>query len=406
MRNEVYTDNFLNKSDFILGGEYMIKKNMLSIIFNVCFVLIFSVSFIVFDYVSQADITLEMENIALDKSEFNYREYMRLKPTGIKNGSNMSLYLKEFISELNSENTVISVTDFYLELKPELGYVEGFDICLSNTPPRYPLYEGNYPTQQQLETDNGYAVISYSRKKDVYLKNGREYINFNGEEFEVTGYLSKFSDWLVYNGVLLFCGENNHILWECMADFLESGWLDLNVESDNPINYSANIDEIKTLAYTTSENAFIVEYVKKGQPSSVRDVHIEYSKVPTDVQKKYACFIYIFMSVLIGVFFELYFTKKHIISVITNKNEYKPSKIMAMIYKKLFLFAIVAVVLGKTLECIYIYISDGYIALNSTLMYYNFVIILIYLIITLVLAGVFSIVKLILSSRLYNKTDV
>ncbi|MBO5425926.1 MAG: hypothetical protein J6A25_10475, partial [Lachnospiraceae bacterium] len=131
----------------------MIKKNMLSIIFNVCFVLIFSVSFIVFDYVSQADITLEMENIALDKSEFNYREYMRLKPTGIKNGSNMSLYLKEFISELNSENTVISVTDFYLELKPELGYVEGFDICLSNTPPRYPLYEGNYPTQQQLETD-------------------------------------------------------------------------------------------------------------------------------------------------------------------------------------------------------------------------------------------------------------
>lgn len=267
----------------------------------------------------------------------------------------------------------IKVTDFNVEEK--IDYMENCDVWISGDMPLYPLYRGNYPSKDQLNTGKGYAVISYSRKSDVYIKDDIEYIDFNGEAFEVTGYLSKYSEWLVNNGTLLFAGEDTEVLWECMARYLADGWLYVKLESENTLSCIGQIEEMNEAAKIISDDNFCVESLSTVilDDNYIND-RIVASKAPTDNQLKYARLVMLLIIVMLSCVVSYWFLLRKAELEIRRKMGYSIVSISGLLYKDMLMPAVVGVTAGKIIECIYIFIKDGYIALDREGIYNAFLI--------------------------------
>ena len=346
----------------------------------------FAVTFILFDYIIQANLIREIEKEDYYKSKLNYRESIRLEPIDENISDDLTCYLKRYLEEFCEEGVTLKVVDFNLEDKVKINYIENCDVWISDTLPGYPLYKGNYPTKEQLDTGKGYAVISYSRKSDVYIKDNIEYIDFNGEAFEVTGYFSKYSEWLVNNGTILFVGEDTNVLWECMARYLADGWLWIELESDTVLNHSEQIDELNKVAQNISEGKFYIEYIGVSNSDECYiDSRIEFSKAPTTNQVKYVKLILFFVVVMLCCVIDYWLFLRKMEFKIRRKNGYSIVQIGVLFYKDMFIPALIGGVVGKIVECIFIFLQDGYIVLTGTGIYNAFLIMLFCLFATTIL---------------------
>lgn len=333
----------------------------------------FIIVFILFDYIIQAELIRENEKEEYYKTKPNYSAGMRLEPVNEREDVDLASYLKEYFEMLSQDGVRIKVTDFNVEEK--IDYMENCDVWISGDMPLYPLYRGNYPSKDQLNTGKGYAVISYSRKSDVYIKDDIEYIDFNGEAFEVTGYLSKYSEWLVNNGTLLFAGEDTEVLWECMARYLADGWLYVKLESENTLSCIGQIEEMNEAAKIISDDNFCVESLSTVilDDNYIND-RIVASKAPTDNQLKYARLVMLLIIVMLSCVVSYWFLLRKAELEIRRKMGYSIVSISGLLYKDMLMPAVVGVTAGKIIECIYIFIKDGYIALDREGIYNAFLI--------------------------------
>lgn len=334
----------------------------------------FIIVFILFDYIIQAELIRENEKEEYYKTKPNYSAGMRLEPVNEREDVDLASYLKEYFEVLSQDGVRIKVTDFNVEEK--IDYMENCDVWISGDMPLYPLYKGNYPSKDQLNTGKGYAVISYSRKSDVYIKDDIEYIDFNGEAFEVTGYLSKYSEWLVNNGTLLFAGEDTEVLWECMARYLADGWLYVKLESENTLSCIGQIEEMNEAAKIISDDNFCVESLSTVilDDNYIND-RIVASKAPTDNQLKYARLVMILIIVMLSCVVSYWFLLRKAELEIRRKMGYSIVSISGLLYKDMLMPAVVGVTAGKIIECIYIFIKDGYIVLDREGIYNAFLIV-------------------------------
>ncbi len=358
----------------------------------------FAIAFVVFDYIGQARLLRYNEDSAFKESKLKLGYYMRIEPVGDDVNYDLTSYLHTFFMELCNEGVRLKTDDFYANTEPEISFILACDICISHTAPQYPLYKGEYPTKEQLMSGNGYAVISYSRKNDVYLKDGGEYINFNGEEFQVTGYLSKYSDWLVNNGLLLFAGDNTEALWNLMAGYLEKGYLNVSMESDGTHNFSEQVDEINSLAMKISDGKICVKYIERSNVGALKDIRMEYSNVPSENQRKYATYAYFFVIVTLCCVIEYWIILRKKEFEIRKKVGYSLLNILSLIYGNIFMLGVIGAIFGKVVVCIMICVFDGYLTVSIPLIYSNFIIMVFYLFVTIVLATVLPVTRLVLNN--------
>lgn len=357
----------------------------------------FIIVFILFDYIIQAELIRENEKEQYYKTKPNYSAGMRLEPVNEKEDVDLAPYLKEYFDEFSCDGVRIKVIDFDVEYK--IDYMENCDVWISGDMPVYSLYKGNYPTKEQLNDKKGYAVISYSRESDVYTKDDVEYIDFNGEPFEVTGYLSKYSEWLVNNGTILFAGEDTDVLWECMARYLADGWLYVKFESESELSYIGQIEEMNELAKVISDDNFFVKSLSTVvmDDNYIND-RISASKAPSEKQIKYAKLMMILIIVMLCCVFGYWFLLRKSELEIRRKMGCSVFWISMFLYKDALIPATIGVVIGKIVECVYIFLKDGYIALDGNTIYNAFLIMLFCLLIftvlifatTLLFVGVFK----------------
>ncbi|MCM1288732.1 MAG: hypothetical protein NC240_10515 [Clostridium sp.] len=357
----------------------------------------FAVAFIVFDFRMQSDIRSGAENAALQASSFdNYKVSMRLEMTG-ENETDTTPYIKEFLTKLCGENNVVTINN--LELYFSLGDIKTGVICVSANMPQYPLHKGAYPTSEQLSTGTGYAVVSYSRKNDIYVKNEKEYIDFNGEAFEITGYLDNNAAWLVDGGVIFFPNSNADGLWFFVARFLENGWLYLSVESDEPMDFADEYDEINEYAKKISKNSFYVKYANNVGYTTVGESRKEYSKALTDNQKRYTLYIYLFTVIMLCFVFEFWMSMRKKEFMIMRKNGFFINNILWTIYRDTYAPALLGAGLGKivniAIECVF----NGYFDINQSIVIYDLMIVIMFLVVTVTLVTLFSVVKMLIGYK-------
>lgn len=354
----------------------------------------YAMTFLVFNFRAQSNIITESERAALEASAFNYAAAIRIEMTDKNSDVDVEAYIRAFLTELCQGDFVITVEDLYLEFKPGLSYAKSADICISDNMPRYPLYKGAYPTKQQLESGGGYAVVGYSRKSEVYRKNGIEYIDFNNEAFQVTGYLSKDAEWLVESGALLFCGCNSEGAWKYIARYLEDGYLYVRIESDETGNLPDSFEQYNERAMEISNGSFFVKYVQSVGYSIIGEVHKVYSKALTETAKTYALYICVFLFVMLCFMVEFFMKQRRSEFITMRKHGFSVYNIIGRFYKELLLYALFGAVLGAAVNLVLGVIFDGYIAFSWTKAYAYFVIFIVYIVGVTLITSAFSVIRM------------
>lgn len=360
----------------------------------------FVIAFVLFDFKAQSNIREAAENEARNSSEFNYQAYIRMEITDAEGETDVEAYLKELLAELcKEENVTVTISAFQLDYKLPLSLMEPGNICVSSHAPKYPLHKGNYPTKEQLETGNGYAVISYARKKDTYTKNGKVYLDFCGDAFEVTGYFDNDILWVIENDVIFFAGSNTDGLWSSTARYLEDGWMNLVIESDEKMPYENNPEELKRLTEEISEGYFYIESVdfqKKAARYYLSGEHPD-SRTLSDNQMHYISYVFIFVMIMLCFIVEFWMNMRKKEFVIMRKNGFLLFDIAGRIYKELFILAFIGALIGKCLRICMEILYDGYVDTSGAIIYQNFVFIILFMVITVMLSAAFSVCKMLIT---------
>lgn len=360
----------------------------------------FAIAFVLFDFRAQSNIREAAENETCNSSEFNYQSYIRMEITDTESKADIEAYLKEFLAELcKEENVTVTIYDLILDYKLPLSLIKPGNICVSSAVPKYPLHKGSYPTKEQLSTGNGYAVISYARKKDTYIKNGKEYLDFCGDAFEITGYFDNNIRWVIYNDVIFFAGSNTDGLWSSMARYLEDGSMNIKIESDEGITYENNPEELKRLAEEISEGNFYLKYVdfqRKAAHYYLSGEHPD-SRTLSDNQMHYITYVFIFVMIMLCFIVEFWMNMRKKEFTIMRKNGFLLFDIVGRIYKELFILALIGALIGKCLRLCMEITYAGYVDTSGDIIYQNFVFIILFMVITVMLSAAFSVCKMLIT---------
>lgn len=365
----------------------------------------FAIAFVLFDFRAQSNIREAAENEAGNSSQFNYQAYIRMAVADVEGNAELEAYLKGFLAELCKEKTVtVTISSFQLDYRLPLSLMKPGDICVSSNAPKYPLHKGSYPTKEQLATGNGYAVISYARKKDTYMKDGKVYLDFCGDAFEVTGYFDNNIRWVIENDVIFFSGSNTERLWSSAARYLEDGWMNLVIESDKEIAYENNPEKLKSLAEEISEGYFYIESVdfqRKAAHYYLSGEHPD-SRTLSDTQMHYISYVFIFVMIMLCFIVEFCVNMRKKEFAIMRKNGFLLLDIAGRIYKELFILAFIGALIGKCLRMCMEIIYDGYVDTSGAVIYQNFVFIILFMVITVMLSAAFSVCKMLITCYVKN----
>ncbi len=362
----------------------------------------FAIAFVLFDFRAQSNIREAAENEARNSSEFNYKAYIRMEITDAESKTDLETYLKEFLAELCKEqNVTITIFDFFLsfDYKLPFSFMKSGNVCVSYNVPQYPLHKGSYPTKEQLATGNGYAVISYARKKDTYVKNGKEYLDFCGDSFEITGYFDNNILWVIESDVIFFAGSNTDGLWSSMARYLEDGCINLKIESDEEIACESNPEELKRLAEEISEGHFYIKYLDFQRKAAQYYFSGEHpnSRTLSDNQMHYISYVFLFVMIMLCFIVEFWMNMRKKEFTIMRKNGFLLFDIVGRIYKELFILAFIGALIGKCLRVCMEIRYAGYVDINGAVIYQNFVYIILFMVITVTLSAVFSVCKMLIT---------
>lgn len=346
-------------------------------------------AFNVFFYSAGTDIVAECEKKALQSSQFNYNLLVRLNIS--EKHTEIDKYIRNYLKELCTDENVVMVTEMYPEFKPGLSNVKGADICISSHVPRYPISSGTYPTREQLEGDGAYAVISYSHKPDTYIRDGMEYIRYYNEEFLVTGYLSRYSEYLVNNGVMLFLGQKHEAAFRYIAMYLADGFLYLDIFNDNIDNVAETMDRYKKLASDVSEGSFYVKDIWTVTKDDIVNSHTENTSVLNEKQVVYGKLIYMFTVIMLCFMVCFWLSQRKKEFIILRKHGFSRFDLIGSIYRELTTIAIIGAILGEIINLIFIFISEKHFEPLWDVVYFHFLIIIAFSLITVFLSSIISV---------------
>ena len=220
----------------------------------------FMVLFILFLYIADSDIIrkreMEKHNELLATGGVRFSVILE-----VADADNLSESKEMLLKEFKMYDMAVE-SDAFPYVYPQFKDMKGASVYLTSAIVEYPLYKGTYPTKEQLSGGGNYAVISYSQKDDVYKEDGKDKIDINGISFEVTGYLSKYAEWMVVDKTILFSTQ----------DAVNWNWFTLNQTGRFGITVSGdNVDELTELNQRASEmidevldDGFVIKNVVSG----------------------------------------------------------------------------------------------------------------------------------------------
>ena len=277
----------------------------------------------------------------------------------------------------------------YNEFVPDkYSGIEGATILFEAFDFGYPLYEGVYPSKQQLRSGENYAVISMSRKKDVYLENKKEYININGTKFEVTGYFSKYSEWMFENKILMVASVETARKWK---------WLSAhNLAGNNVFTFCSDDFSDLSVYHKKNHESKYVKYCSDIFILNDNSYPYGRSMAPTDYQINMYRVLVVFCILVLAFTIELLFCQRKKEFEILSKHGISIFQIICKIYIELMGFCYAGVILGGLFALGIIYYFDGYIQCNISSIYDYFATSVIFTVCIVILSSFYSVFKTII----------
>lgn len=350
---------------------------------NILIVIIFAFAFVAFCYATCAG--------NIEKKE----------KQAINNSSNLELFLIYF-NELSDDNIFKNYYDYlnaYIQYDEEVGIytqftpdtysgLDGATIMFDAFDFGYPLYKGTYPTREQVKSGKSYAVISMSSRKQVYQKNGIEYIDINGTSFEVTGYFSKYSEWMFENKILLVADIEVVRQWQWLSEH--------NLAGNQVFTFCSNNSKLLLDTHKKCADDKNISYYSDVFMYNDNTYPRERSIAPTEYQIKLYKLLTIICLIVLLFAMELQFYQRKKEFEILNKNGFSVAQILFKIYCELISCSLLGIIFGACFIICLIYYFEGYVEYNISSLYDYFVISILYLVGSVAISSSYSVSKMII----------
>lgn len=180
-------------------------------------------------------------------------------------------------------DVVVADTLFYVG---DSDYPRTSDVVLHSDKLIYPLIEGRYPNQQDLESGAPCVVLGKYLKRDTYSKCGKDYIKINGDEYYVTGYIAAEKSTILDYKVILY--------YQCIGDNAKK---DIEYYKNNAGVFITFNSETDILGYRELLDKYVKLY-----PDNLSETYYDNFKFTDSISadsRKIAVIIYIFSIVVI-----------------------------------------------------------------------------------------------------------
>ncbi len=248
-------------------------------------IIIFAMSFAVFNYSMQARLTKKYEDADALENSYQYTSTILVVPAAEFYDENRDYqqYVIDSCMEMNTDDVTVTIVDISPRIDNQ-GSRSLADVYMCGTTPKYTLVSGSYPT----EGVKG-AVVGRNKMRHTYIKDGNRYIDIYGEPYLVTGCMSTGRSKYLDNDILIFNKEYNGLFWKFMNDDIKMGMGQLVLESDTNTNLSEVVSEFQERISEKSQGA--LESILLSNDENPRIVT---SHVPEPKYRAWAWLAYVF----------------------------------------------------------------------------------------------------------------
>lgn len=357
---------------------------------SVWMIVIFSVSFVIFYYSIQAKLTGMFEQRDSIENSYKYGCTVLIVPDMelYNENTDYKKYLQESLAGYTKTAINISIIDLTLK-NDKYGMNMLADIYISGPKPKYPLVSGEYPYDSQIQSSGKYAVLGRSRMKYTYDRNGKKYIDMSGETYQVTGCMSTGRSHFLDNDIIIYDSDYNGRLWGKMNDYIKMGMVQVVFESDEKSDMDDILLEFQQFLSETSEGTLEASVI-----SNHENTKITTSYMPRLQYRRWAWLAYVFVIVTTIFTFEYWLMRRKKEFAIKKTFGYSTVRIVACVLLEALTAMLAGTVIGAVLVLTNNGLAEGFLVFNKEIFLYFVLIVGGYIVLTLVLIGIYPVVKL------------
>lgn len=323
----------------------------------------FCIASVMFSYSAGIMVNKEAEQKDIEACEYEYTACFCASPTAdvsFERDVLMEDMLDMLDNTAGTDDIVVRTGSFDINIGAHgrcLAY-----IVFPGQMPKYHLVKGKFPTEEQLRSDGRYVVLGINRKDAAYKKAGKDYILIQGEEYEVTGYISAERSRILDNEVLLF--------YDCVGDSVKKNLLDPYMMNALPIVYESDTDS-ETYTYMLDYITHLGGYPEEKQKERYNVTVVDFMPIwyttsePLSAYAIWAKLIYAFCIILLFYVMDLWMQQRRKEFAIRKACGYSGTKIMGLVMGQTAKLLVVAVVLSELIISFLIFADVGIYVLNT-----------------------------------------
>lgn len=237
------------------------------------------------------------------------------------------------------------------------------DIYVDGQMPKYSFIRGSFPTEEQLQSDGRYVVLGINKRDAVYKRDGRDYILIQGEEYEVTGYVSAENSRISDNEILLF--------YSCISDKIKDSLLGYYMMARLNIIYESDENsEVDTymMNYLHSLGVYAGEEGESERYNVMVSHSVDrmYSTAdPLPMYGTLAKLIYVFCIVMLFYVMELWMRHRQEEFAIRKAFGYSDARIIGLVTLQTAKLLLMAVILSELIISLLTFADIGIYVLNT-----------------------------------------
>lgn len=354
----------------------------------------FCIASVMFSYSAGIMVNKDAEQKDIEACEYQYTACFCASPTA--NASlERDVLTKDMLALLDGIKGTGDVAVYTSFININLG-VYGLgtaNIYFDGKMPKYRLIKGNFPTEEQLQSDGRYVVLGINKKDMTYRRNGRDYILIQEDEYEVTGYISAKNSRILDNKILLFYSCMGDRIKNNLLDYYRMGALNIIYESDTNSgvytymwDYLHNLDAYEK-EYAADESVYNIMVSDLGEQW--------YSTAaPLPMYGTWAKLIYVFCIVLLFYVMELWMQQRKEEFAIRKAFGYSDIKIMGLVMVQMAKLLLIAVILSELIISLLTFADVGIYVLDTKDIFDRVVRELIFVISTFILVSIIPFIRI------------
>lgn len=240
------------------------------------------------------------------------------------------------------------------------------EIYMSGPMPKYSFVKGGFPTEEQLSSGMRYVVLGDGMKHNTYRRSGKDYILIQGDEYEVTGYVSAPNSGILSNTILLFYNAMGSNIIDTLCEYYIGDPFIVQYMSDtNQAAYTHMMDYLHTLVPASkSESEYVLESdVYKFIVSDGAEKHDYSSNAEQTLRyQSFAKLIFVFCIIVIMFVLWLWMVQRQEEFAIRKAFGYSAFKLWVMVFIEIAELILVAAVLSELVIAVIAFVDkDMYV---------------------------------------------